>query len=667
MAKPRFLTKSRFKVGHECPTKLHYLDDPRFASDKLDDRFLKALADGGFQVGELAKLYHPGGVEIIERDHHKAAEETRNLLKQDKVVIFEAALMHENLFVKVDILIKVGTAVRLLEVKAKSWRDGDSFEKKKGGIASEWEEYVADIAFQRFVAKKAYPEFQFACALYLADKDKKATVSGIHQKFFLNQVNGRTVVEVLLGTKKEDLGTELLRVVPADVAIEIFVAQDFNGKTFESYVNHLSTLAASRAMEPAQIGRHCGNCEYRVDQGNLGGKSSGFLKCWTDATKLGKEALSEPMIFDIWNLHYTKKDKLISEQRYFMKEIVIDDIGPESDDSMELSAKQRQWLQIESFQNKERKPYFDIDHLNERARTERWIMPFHFIDFETLTAAIPFHKGLRPYETIAFQFSHHVIDRNGDVRHAAEYINVEPGVFPNFDFVRALMKTLSKDSGTVFRYAAHENTVLNHIRRQLIESNEADRDDLVKFIESLTIRKENKTIVHEGGRKMVDMLELVKKLYYSPLMGGSNSIKKVLPSVLAESQLLKDLYGKPTYGTANGIQSKNFKNKAWIVEVDGKILDPYKSLDPIFKDIDADLVEKIERVFADDEIKEGGAASTAYARMQFTRMNDVEREEIKKALLRYCELDTLAMVMIWQYWTKELIEQAKKTAFRNAL
>lgn len=40
---------------------------------------------------------------------------------------------------------------------------------------------------------------------------------------------------------------------------------------------------------------------------------------------------------------------------------------------------------------------------------------------------------------------------------------------------------------------------------------------------------------------------------------------------------------------------------------------------------------------------------TAWSRMQFTEMSDIEREEIQKALLKYCELDTLAMVMIWEF------------------
>ena len=47
---------------------------------------------------------------------------------------------------------------------------------------------------------------------------------------------------------------------------------------------------------------------------------------------------------------------------------------------------------------------------------------------------------------------------------------------------------------------------------------------------------------------------------------------------------------------------------------------------------------------------DGGAASTAYAKMQFTEMNVIERTALRDALLKYCELDTLAMVMLYEHW-----------------
>ncbi|MDC0122400.1 hypothetical protein OAH99_01775 [Planktomarina sp.] len=56
----------------------------------------------------------------------------------------------------------------------------------------------------------------------------------------------------------------------------------------------------------------------------------------------------------------------------------------------------------------------------------------------------------------------------------------------------------------------------------------------------------------------------------------------------------------------------------------------------------------------DDKLKNGGAALMAYARMQFEVMSDYERGELQNALRKYCELDTLAMVMIVEAWRDKL-------------
>ena len=86
---------------------------------------------------------------------------------------------------------------------------------------------------------------------------------------------------------------------------------------------------------------------------------------------------------------------------------------------------------------------------------------------------------------------------------------------------------------------------------------------------------------------------------------------------------------------------------------DEKVIDPYKLLPKMFQDIgDKDFALLSE----DDELRDGGAALTAYARLQFEEMKEYERAEIRKALLKYCELDTLAMVMIYEGW-KDLISQ----------
>ena len=59
-----YLTKSRFKLAVECPRKLYYSGKAEYGNTKQEDTFLQALADGGFQVGELARRLYPGGIEV---------------------------------------------------------------------------------------------------------------------------------------------------------------------------------------------------------------------------------------------------------------------------------------------------------------------------------------------------------------------------------------------------------------------------------------------------------------------------------------------------------------------------------------------------------------------------------------------------------------------------
>ncbi len=87
------LTKSRFKLAAECPTKLFYTGKPQlYRNLKQEDSFLAMLADGGYQVGELAKCFYPTGVEISSPNNAEAEAQTLEWLKQDKVVLFEPAI-----------------------------------------------------------------------------------------------------------------------------------------------------------------------------------------------------------------------------------------------------------------------------------------------------------------------------------------------------------------------------------------------------------------------------------------------------------------------------------------------------------------------------------------------------------------------------------------------
>jgi len=132
-------------------------------------------------------------------------------------------------------------------------------------------------------------------------------------------------------------------------------------------------------------------------------------------------------------------------------------------------------------------------------------------------------------------------------------------------------------------------------------------------------------------------------------MGGSNSLKYVLPAVLNSSEHLQEKYSQPIYGRNSTIKSQNYDD-GWIwlkKNEQGQIINPYELLPPLFEGIDD---EQIEDFIMKNDIREGGAAMVAYARMQFAQMSESEKNSIITGLLKYCELDTMAMVMLWEYW-----------------
>src|SRR5690606_27450507 len=161
--------------------------------------------------------------------------------------------------------------------------------------------------------------------------------------------------------------------------------------------------------------------------------------------------------FEIWNF---RGQNLVEENRLFMTDIPEEDIKL-SPVTGKLSASERRWMQVEKAQENDNSIYVLKEDLKNEMLS--WKYPLNFIDLETSTVALPFTKDLSPYEQVAFQFSHHQLNQDGSIEHKGQYINNVAGEFPNFKFARALKEALSNDSGTIFRFAAHENSIINAI------------------------------------------------------------------------------------------------------------------------------------------------------------------------------------------------------------
>lgn len=652
------LTKSLFTTSLGCPRKLYYaVHKEQYGNTNSDNDFMRSLAEGGIQVGALARHYYFSKYKsfaqyyIETKDKDMALRQTAEAMCEQNAVIAEAAFKWNGCFVRVDILVKRGSTIQLVEVKSSSLQPKDEDKivnvTKKGEVNSSYRKYIYDLAFQKYVVENALGE-SVEGYLMLINTDKQCDVDGLNQMI---RINTKTQIVDVSGLQaytppinESDwllLPCDMNQVCDAIIENRTAEQTEYMGTTFTDYVDMLLESMRSDVPIAPRISSQCKGCEFRSSDK----ARSGYHRCWSECAGFTDADFEKPHTLELWGgKGFRKAKQLIAEGKYFLSDLKpLDYFNPKdteiSLDMSEFNSSSRRQMQIEKWSKGNMEPVL-LPGL--KAEMDEWKFPLHFIDFETSTVALPFTKGRYPYETTAFQYSHHQLDADGKLTHT-EWISTNR-VFPNFDFVRALMLDLDGDSGTIFRYSHHENSVLNQIAEQLQFSQEPDKDELVAFIQSITHdTKEDRF----GARDMVDLCEVVVRYYYDPSMKGSNSIKVVLPAVLRSRELQK-LYEKPyrEYVPSPNFADFDFSLINYIDESHTEVGNPYKYLPTI----GAELLEDGEMPDSEDRINNGGLANANYAKLQYDGLSEEEKLKLKNALLRYCELDTMAMVLIYKYF-----------------
>jgi predicted RecB family nuclease len=136
--------------------------------------------------------------------------------------------------------------------------------------------------------------------------------------------------------------------------------------------------------------------------------------------------------------------------------------------------------------------------------------PIHHLDFETFMPAIPRYPNTRPYQTIPFQWSNHIIGSDGQTRHE-EYLCTD-SKDPREEFIRTLLKSIGKE-GTICVYSGYEAWIL----KELADAFPRYKADLERAID-----------------RFWDLLSVIRTHYYHPGFLGSFSIKSVLPAVVPD-------------------------------------------------------------------------------------------------------------------------------------
>ena len=664
------LTKSLFTTSLECPRKLYYATHAKeYTNTNSDNDFMRSLAEGGIQVGALARHYYRSKYNSFDyhyietKDKDEALRLTTEAMKQKNVVIAEAAFEWEGCFVRADILVKRDKTINLIEVKSSSLhqKEVDKITEPtiKGEVNNGYRRHIYDLAFQKYIIQNALDKEVYGY-LMLVNSDKECDIDGLNAMIRINtkthMVDARDLEAYTPSPRESDwllLPCDMDMVCNAIIDGTTTEQAKFMGATFTNYVDMLvDALQNDKPLSP-RISSKCRSCEFR---NNAEYTRSGFHCCWKEKLGFSDADFEKPLSIELWS---GKADNFFAKQKYFLSDLKWEDFStadhrPLSIGDTKFSTSTRKQIQIEKSISG------DTDAVilpGIKDKMDSWNFPLHFIDFETATVALPFTKGQYPYKMIAFQYSHHQLDADGSLTHT-EWISTERG-FPNFAFVRALKHDLDKDDGSIFCYSHHENTVLLQIAEQLRYSQEVDKDELIAFIEDVTHEKKESNSKRNmvdpskkerrGKRDMVDLRKMVLDFFYDPSTKGCNSIKMVLPAVLRSKELQK-MYAKPYQEYVSSPNFAGFDFSLINYNDSGEVGNPYKYLPTI----GAELLDEGESTDSEERINNGGLANANYAKLQYDGLSDEEKLKLRNALLRYCELDTMAMVLVYQYFKLNL-------------
>ena len=272
--------------------------------------------------------------------------------------------------------------------------------------------------------------------------------------------------------------------------------------------------------------------------------------------------LPAPSVFDIFSMSFKKAIKLYKQGITDVKDVLA---------STKLNALQKRQIDYILHEKPDH-----VDKVGIKKFLDGLSYPLYFLDYESIQPIIPEYPNSHPYQQIPFQYSLHYIEReNGELKHT-EFLGIS-GEDPR----RALAEQLVKDiptHGTVLSW----NQIFEKGRTKELANLFPDlADDLMR--------------IHDDIQDLI--IPFRKGYYYTKAIGGSFSIKSVLPAMFPNDPALDYLNLE---GVHNGNEAMN--------------------VFPLIKD-----------------------------------MPPAEQEIARKNLLKYCELDTYATVKLWQK-LKELCE-----------
>ena len=212
--------------------------------------------------------------------------------------------------------------------------------------------------------------------------------------------------------------------------------------------------------------------------------------------------LPKPNVFDIrGGMHTDKKFKKYYEGKYTFQDLQYESLN-------------EKYLEQIDFELNNREPKIEVEPIKELLASLKY--PLYFIDFETFQLAIPEYENTRPYQQLPFQYSLHIVEKEGAPLKHREFL----AEIDDKDFLRHFAESVIQDvpeNGSVIVY----NQNFEHSRINELAIMFPDLKDKLMRI----------------NRNMVDFLPPFKqRQIYMKEMHGSASIKQVLPALYPNEQ-----------------------------------------------------------------------------------------------------------------------------------
>lgn len=277
-------------------------------------------------------------------------------------------------------------------------------------------------------------------------------------------------------------------------------------------------------------------------------------KCgfWSYCTK----HIGTPSVFDLYRMPYKKKLEHYRKGNVTYHELLMHG-------NITNEKQLRQMLHYVSDQE----ACIDKDSIRDFMATLSY--PIYFLDFETMQPIIPLYIGTKPYAQIPFQYSLHYIESEGGELKHKEFL-AESGVDPRRTLAEKLCEDIPMNTCVTAYNKAFECTRLKELAEAF--------PDLAEHLLNISDNIKDLLVPFQSG------------YYYIKAMGGSFSIKSVLPALFPNDPELD-------YHNLEGVHN-------------------------------------------------GGEAMSLFPKIK--DLPPQEQEIARNNLLKYCELDTYAMVKVWE-------------------